>query len=458
MRARSAPDFARLVGGTYVGPPDLEVRGIATDSRALQPGEAYFALPGERVDGHDFCAAALAAGAPLVVVERDPGEAAPHVRVASTVESLADLGRGLLAEMPCKVFALTGSVGKTTTREMLAAILSTQLSCYAAPGNWNTEIGVPLALAAAPPDVDALVLEYGMRGLGQIRTLVQIAPPDVAAVLNVRSTHIELLGSRNAIAEAKAEIFAGAPYAVCCINRDDDYADLMLARAEKRALTFGLDPRSDVRAREVRAGAEATGFLLEHAGRARSVSIPAPGEHLVQNALCAAAMAIAGGADDLALIESGLAAFRPARGRGEVHRLTDGLVVVDDSYNAAPDSMAAALRSLAGREVAGRRVAILGDMLELGEHSGAAHREAGQLAARSGLGLLIAVGERGRGIAEAALAAGMEPSAVACVADAAEAAELIAGLVRSGDTVLVKASRGIHLETVVEALREGRSL
>lgn len=455
MTPRSTAEFARLLGGELRGPADRPVSGACADSRRVRPGDAFFAIRGEKVDGHDYCEAALGAGAGCVVVERGLDVAGPQVLVDDVVASMGRMGKGLLAELRTPVLALTGSVGKTTCRQMLAAILTRSGPIAVAPENYNTEIGVPIALTLVEPSDRFAVLEFAMRGLGQIRYLAGIARPRVSAVLNVGTSHIELLGTRDAIARAKAEILeATLPEGVCCVNRDDEYADFLLGRAAAPTLTFGRSPTADVRADAVAADARGTSFTLHASGGAVEVRVPAPGEHLVSNALCAAAMAIAAGCGDLGDIAEGLASFEPGEHRGRSLEGRGGVLVIDDCYNAAPDSMRAALAVLAGHR-AGRRVAVLGDMLELGDRSESEHLALGELAAGCGLGLLITVGERARAIARVALDAGSAAGGVLSYADSSEAAVAIPGLLRQGDVVLVKGSRGIELERVVDALCGG---
>jgi UDP-N-acetylmuramoyl-tripeptide--D-alanyl-D-alanine ligase len=455
MTPRSVVAFAGLIGGETRGPAASTVTGVSVDSRRVRAGDAFFAIRGENADGHDYCEAALGAGAACAVVDRPLDLGGPQVIVDDVVASMGRMGKGLLAELRTPVVALTGSVGKTTARQMLAGILTRSGPVAVAPENYNTEIGVPIALTLVEPTDRFVVLEFAMRGLGQIRYLAEIAPPRVSAVLNVGTSHIELLGTREAIARAKAEILeATLPEGVCCVNRDDEYADYLLERAAAPTLTFGRSRAAEVRAEAVAADARGTDFTLHASGEALRVRIPAPGEHLVSNALCAAAMAIAAGFGDLGEIAEGLAAFEPGEHRGRVLEGAGGVLVLDDCYNAAPDSMRAALAVLAGHR-AGRRVAVLGDMLELGDRSEPEHLAVGALAADSGLGLLITVGEAARAIARTVLSSAGSACGVISYADSAEAASALPALVQPGDVVLVKGSRGIRLERVVTALCGG---
>ncbi len=456
MTPRSVARFADLVGGALRGDPGATVTGACTDSRRVAPGDAFFAIRGENVDGHDYCTAALERAAACVVVERPLDLAGPQVVVSDAVAAMGAMARGLVRELDLPILALTGSVGKTTTRELLAAVLRESTVPAVAGENLNTEIGVPLALARVEPGSRVLVLEYAMRGLGQIRYLAEIAPPRVSAVLNVRSSHIEILGSRDAIAAAKAEILeCTLPDGVCCVNRDDDYAEWLIGRANAPVLTFGTGPEAEVRAEDIVAGPTETRFTLRYGGEAGRVRIPVPGAHLVENALCAAAMAIAAGYGALESIARGIEAFEPGAHRGQAVAGRDGIVILDDCYNAAPDSMRAALAVLAAHDAGGgRRVAVLGDMLELGGRAEPEHAAIGALAAEAGLGLLVTVGARARGIAAAACEAGLAEERIATFDDAPGVLANLESLVRPGDVVLVKASRGIRLERIVEALRE----
>jgi UDP-N-acetylmuramoyl-tripeptide--D-alanyl-D-alanine ligase len=441
MRAWSAGRIARASAaglvrpGTAAGGP---VRAVV-DSRAVESGDLFVGIRGEQADGGRFAPAALQAGAWGVLVTpehaRDlPGEGA----VLATRDPIAALGRLARAwreELGCPVVGITGSTGKTSTKEILAALLAPHVRTLASQANFNTEIGLPLNVLAAEPGVEAMVLELAMRGAGQIAELADIARPDVGVVVNVGPVHLELLGSLPAIAAAKAELIVGLePGGTAVLPARED----LLAphrRGDVRTLTFG--PGGDV-------------TLVAQDGP--RVTIAAPGERIElevpftqayhrDNLLAATAAALAVGVTPGGPVE---VTFSPLR--GERIELQDGTVVLDDCYNANPMSMRAALDELASAE-APRRVAVLGDMLELGPDELAYHEEVGRQAAARGVDLLLTVGERAVAIGHAFDG----PSHA--VADADEAAAILPELLEPGDVVLVKGSRGVGLEVVGRALR-----
>src|SRR5690606_9403636 len=349
----------------------------------------------------------------------------------------------------------------TTTKDMAAAILSARWATRKSEGNYNNEVGLPLAILAAPADVEALVLEMGMRGPGQIRQLAAIARPDVGVVTNVGPVHLELLGSLERIALAKQELVEALPrdgWAV--LNGDDPRVRAMARRCAGQVLLYGVETGSkapgaglDLWASAVESrGLDGIAFTLHWQGQSARVTVPVPGRHQVYNALAAAGAALALGGD-LEGVVQGLAAFahHASAMRLEIRRRADGVRVINDAYNASPASMAAALVLL--REVHGaRRVAVLGDMLELGPWSEAAHEEVGRQAAEAGVDWLVAVGQWRATVIAAAVAAGLPAERTVACPDAAAAADRVAALVEPGDVVLIKASRGLALERVAQRL------
>jgi UDP-N-acetylmuramoyl-tripeptide--D-alanyl-D-alanine ligase len=423
---------------------------VGIDSRTLAPGELFVGLRGERVEGGSFAASALAAGAWGVLVAPDAvpaSEAVPdsavvlvHPEPLQALAALAGQWRARLVGDGARVVAITGSAGKTSTKDILAALLSPHLRVSATPANLNTEIGLPLAVLGAPADTQCLVLELAMRGPGQIAELTAIAEPDVGVIVNVGPAHLELLGSLEAIAAAKAELIAGLrPRASAVVPFDEPLLAPHL-REDVRTITFG-GHGADV----TLAAAEPDGGVrIAVRGRTDEIRLlPSFSQaHLLSDLLAAVAAA-----DAIGVTPHGRVDVELSASRGQRVALADGVTVIDDCYNANPMSMRAALDDLAGT-ASGRRVAVLGDMLELGEEARALHREIGTHAAASGVDLLIAVGPLG-----AEIAAAFEGPSHA-VADAAEAAGLAPALLAAGDTVLVKGSRGVGLERVVAALAE----
>ncbi|MCD6638398.1 MAG: UDP-N-acetylmuramoyl-tripeptide--D-alanyl-D-alanine ligase, partial [Nocardioides sp.] len=404
-------EIAEVVGGRAHG--DAVVTGPAfIDTRAPEAGGLFVAIAGERVDGHDFAADAYAAGAAAVLGTKVTG--APTVVVDDAVAALGLLARHVLERLPeVTVHAMTGSQGKTGTKDYLAAVLALAGPTVATAGNFNNEIGVPLTVLRATDETRHLVVEMGARGVGHIAYLCSIAPPDVAAVLNVGTAHLGEFGSREAIAAAKGEIVeALRPDGTAVLNAEDDLVMGMVPRISATVLTFGsAEAAADVAVSEVRSDdLGRLSFELSHLGRSATVHLAQTGAHQWRNAAAAAAMALAAGVD-LDTVADGLIDARPAsRWRMELGERSDGLVVVNDAYNANPESMEAALDSLrAIGDRSGRRtVAVLGEMYELGADEEAAHRRVGEYAARAGVDVLVTVGPLARASAEGFAASGRE--------------------------------------------------
>jgi UDP-N-acetylmuramoyl-tripeptide--D-alanyl-D-alanine ligase len=384
------------------------------------------------------------------------------------LHALGDLANHHRLRHPVRVVGVTGSVGKTSTKDLIASVLSQKYHVLRNPGNWNNEIGVPRTLFRLGPETEIAVLEMGMRGPGQIRRLAQIAGPATGVVTNVGVAHMELLGSRAAIAAAKGELLEVLPEAgVAVLNADDDFFRL-LAQKAPRALTFGVTRGADVTGRVVGSGERGGSARMAEAGGTPALPgtlleiwspqfevpvfqarIPSPGTHHLSNALAAAAVGLLYGLSP-ELIASGLETAEFSGMRMERVVTAEGVVILNDAYNASPESMIAALAVL--EQCSGRRIAALGDMFELGPASEEGHRTVGERAARSRLDLLVAVGDRAMGIAEAAIAAGLPATRIIRCGDAAEAAQLLGDALRAGDTLLVKASRGMRLEEIVRKL------
>jgi UDP-N-acetylmuramoyl-tripeptide--D-alanyl-D-alanine ligase len=423
------------------------------DSRAIRPGELFVGLPGERADGGEFAAAALVRGAWGVLARPPHARAALESSSAGAVlacedplaglQSLARAWRRELGEEGAKVLAVTGSTGKTSTKDILAALLrgaEAELGgpTVASPANLNTEIGLPLTVLCAPPGTRALVLEMAMRGPGQIAQLTAIAQPEVGVIVNIGPVHLEQLGSLEAIAAAKAELIAGmAPGATAVVPAGEPLLAVHL-REDTRTATFGEG--GDVELVERREDGEVT--IVDHAGgEQRIVLRPSFAQsHNLRNLVAAVAAVRALGVTPAGRVEVQFSALR-----GERIALPEEIVLINDCYNANPMSMRAALEDLA-ETAPGRRVAVLGDMLELGLDERRLHREIGAYAGARGVELLVAVGPLA-----AEMGDGFEGE-VRRVADAAEAAELLSGLLRAGDCVLVKGSRGVGLERVAQKL------
>jgi len=450
-------EATRAMEGTLVSPPGMEERsfsGAAIDSRKVRGGELFFALAGEHTDGHRFVGSALAAGAVAAVVSRPEVEAPPEgalIRVADSFRALHDLTRAVRRMVPEKLIGLTGSVGKTTTKELLAAMLGGLFRVAKSPGNFNNLLGFPLALLGIPDDTEWMVAEMGMSLPGELGQISRLARPDVALLLNVRPAHLENFASLAEVAEAKAEILEGLPETGLLVaNADDPHVARVARRHPGRIIWFGHGPQADVRATAIdEAGLAGLGtrFTLSAFGQRTRMELTLHGRYNVNNALAAAACALALGASP-EHVAAAARTIRPAAGRGVVHRLACNATVIDDSYNSNPEALKQALES-AATVATGRAWAVLGDMLELGERGPHFHREAGKLCAEIGFSPIVAVGQLARELAGEARGLGSE---VVWFATADEAASWAARELRAGDLVLVKGSRGAGLERVVQAL------
>ncbi|MFD8698344.1 UDP-N-acetylmuramoyl-tripeptide--D-alanyl-D-alanine ligase [Kitasatospora purpeofusca] len=459
MIALTLAEVAAAVGGTLTDadPDALVTAPVEVDSRKVRPGGLFAAFVGEHVDGHDYADRALAAGAVAVLASRPVG--GPTVLVDSVVDALGKLARAVVGRADAAVVALTGSAGKTSTKDLIAQLLQRLGDTVYPPGSLNNEIGHPMTALRVEDTTRHLVLEMGARHKGDIEYLTSITPPRIGLVLNVGTAHVGEFGSQEAIAEAKGELVEALPAeGVAILNADDRLVRAMASRTRARVVYFGESAEADVRARDVRL--DSTGrpsFTLSTPAGSAPVQLRLYGEHHVSNALAAAAVATELGmtVDDTAEALSEAGAL--SRWRMEVVDRADGVTVVNDAYNANPDSMRAALRaliSIGGRGPERRRTwAVLGEMRELGEDSLAEHDAIGRLAVRLDVTKLVAVG--GREAACMELGARNEGSwgeESVLVSDADAAVELLRSQLRPGDVVLVKASRSVGLEKVAEAL------
>jgi UDP-N-acetylmuramoyl-tripeptide--D-alanyl-D-alanine ligase len=441
---------------------DGTVTGVCTDSRKVQRGDLFVALKGERFDGHEFVTEAVAKGAVAVMVQRPIASAIPQVLVADTLRALGDLAAAYLRCLREKnpdlcVIAVTGSSGKTTTKTMIASIVKEVMPAVASPESFNNEIGVPLTILQAPPDTIAFVLEYAMRKKGDIKYLCRIAPPDIAVITNIGTAHIGLLGSREAIAEAKSEILGDwglaaegqrdyAKFAI--LPADDDFFAYLLERAKANVVTFGFSPNARVRALDCQVDWDGTTLSATDGKQTVTLKLPVLGEHNARNALAALAVAKVLGID-WGIATEALEKFQPPKMRLQRQWLDPpGCWVINDAYNANPDSVKAALKTLKALP-AKRKVAVLGEMLELGEFHQQGHREVGQVAAET-VDLLIVVGENAFGIAEGAQSSGMPNERIIRFETLEAAKEKWRDFLQSEDLVLLKASRAIGLERLLE--------
>ena len=446
MTPRLLSWIAQATGARLVG-ADRVVDAVATDTRALPQGrEALFvALKGGNFDGHDHVATAGAGGCVAALVSREVAASIPQLVVADTERALADFAAAVQRERATKVLAITGSNGKTSVKTLLLAILDRVGGAYANPGNRNNEIGLPLAVLDAPDDARFAVYEMGAGKPGDIAYLTAIARPDVALVNNIAPAHLERMGSLLGVADTKAAIYDALPAdGVAVVNADDAFAPYFVERAHgRRIVRIGLEATADITARDVRLDGEGSRFVLVTPRGEAGIALPMPGRHSVRNALAAAAMALGAGAS-LEQVRDGLNGVQPVAGRLVAHRLGNGAVLVDDSYNANPGSLDAAIDTLASS--GDEAWLVLGDMRELGADEVALHAQAGARAKAAGIARLYTLGA----LSEAATIAFGEGARD--FASHAELADTLARDLHAGVRVLVKGSRGSAMDRIVKAL------
>jgi UDP-N-acetylmuramoyl-tripeptide--D-alanyl-D-alanine ligase len=450
-----------VAGGLSALDAGTVVTDVCVDSRSVPAGSMFVAIRGERVDGHDFAADVVAAGAVAVLsarpLEDAAGTALPCIVVDDPVAALGRLAAEVRrTRLRCSVVAITGSSGKTSTKDLVAAVLSSMGRTVSAAGSFNTEVGLPLTILSADASTEYLVLEMGMRGEGHIAYLVDIARPDVGVVINVGSAHLGMLGSREAIARAKGELVRGlAADGIAVLNGDDPLVRDMAGTTAARIVLFGESADSDVRATDIRIDDLARpSFTLTDArsGEAQAVPLQFSGEHYVPNALAAAAVALSLGGSVEQVADALRGAEPASRWRMEVSVAPGGFTVVNDAYNANPESVRAALKTLAAMAAGRRTWAVLGEMRELGDETVAEHDAIGRLAVRLDISRLVCVGEGTRVMHLGASNEGSWGEESIHVPDVDAAIALLAAQVRPDDVVLVKASRSIGLERVAEAL------
>lgn len=463
----SAAEILKATGGTLIrGGRGWSCGGISTDTRTLAAGELFIALAGENFDGHDCLEKAAGKRASALLIRADAAEkipAAPEglpvIAVCDTLVALGDIARDWRQRFPIPVVAITGSSGKTTTKEMVATILSQRRSTLKTEGNLNNRIGLPQTLLRLRKHHELAVVELGMNCPGEIATLTAIAVPEVGLITNIGPAHIEGLGSLEAIREEKGSLFqtmAGRGTAI--VNHDDPAIAILALRLQGKRVTFGLGPGAAITARGIEtAGPEGVRFDLVVDGDAVPVFLAAAGEHNVRNALAAAAVAWALGFG-VGEIAAGLAAFRPIPGRTEIRRLGNGAHLVIDTYNANPASVQEAIKTLQGLRGDGRAFVILGDMLELGEQSEAWHRQVGTLLAGKEIQGLFLKGSLTKALAAGAIGAGFPARRVGFFDDPGEAVSALRSELKKGDWVLIKGSRKMKMEAVAEKLIEAFDL
>lgn len=451
----------RLEAGAIKDFGDGAVTGVSTDTRTVKAGELFVALKGEIHDGHDHVEEAAKKGATAILVHRDVPFLTPHaVRVKDTMKALGDLARYWRRKFPVPVVGVTGSNGKTTAKDLIAAVLGTRYRVLKTEGNFNNLIGLPLTIFRMRGDEDVAVFEMGMNRPGEIDRLAEVAEPSVSVITTIARAHLEGLGGLVNVAKAKGELLDRLPAGgLAVLPADNVYFDILAARARKRGArveSFGLKKGSDYRALSSRMeGLRAIAFEAAWEGRRESFRMSVAGRHNALNALAAIAVAdhfqvpVAG-------IKKALAGFRMGAKRMEIVSLRGGVEVINDCYNANPDSTIASLdflHDLALWKKKGRNVVVIGEMLELGAFAKKSHEEVGRRAAQAGAGLLIAVGPHSKDVAAGARRAGLASSHAYALADVEEALPLLKSLLRKGDLVLVKGSRGMKMERITEGLK-----
>jgi UDP-N-acetylmuramoyl-tripeptide--D-alanyl-D-alanine ligase len=443
-------EICLATGGKLVTGANCSFFGICTDSRKIELGQLFIALMGENFDGHQFIPVVIKQGAAGVLVSQTVAlpDSFPVIKCDDTLKAFQDIAAYHRQRFTLPVIAITGSNGKTTTKDMLAAILGSQFQVLKTQANFNNEIGLPLTLLSLKPEHEVAVVEMGMRGLGQITALTRIARPTAGIVTTVGETHMELLGSRENIAKAKAELVETIdPQGFVVLNADNPYVAAMASKARCAVITFGLHEVSDVQGKNVQSSADGVSFECYYEGRCFAVHVPVLGEHNVMNALAALAAGFKLGMNEKDMVV-GLKQFVPSGMRMAIEKV-GSYQVINDAYNASPASMLSALQTLVSFR-SGRTVAVLGDMFELGELAEQAHGDIGKTAAQLGVDLIVTVGKLGRLIAEGARISGHK--AVFACPNQAEALHVLHEQLVRGDVILIKGSRGMKMEQLIPQL------
>ena len=442
--------IAQITGGEYIGPADMlntKINGITIDSRSLQPGELFVPIVGDRFDGHDFIPAAVEKGAAASLAHKGGEWNCPVIKVQSTDEAFRAMAGAYRARFDIPVIGVTGSVGKTTTKELIASVLSQRFDTLKNRGNLNNQTGVPLTLFRLTESHRAAVVEMGTNHHGEIAALSDIVRPTIGVITNIGESHIEYLGSRDGILREKCDVFKNIGEAGRAIVNGDDDKLCTLRGKMNNLTTYGFGAENDIRAENVEdKGLEGSEFTAVYGGGSIRLTVPAPGKHMVMNAMCAMAVGLAVGMTEEE-IAAGVAAYVPASGRMDIIK-AKSITILSDAYNASPTSMKGSIDIACKGE--GRSVLILGDMLELGEDAPDYHYQVGRHAAAAGARMLISIGSLSREINRGALEGGVKTMHF----DSRE--ELLGKIheiIQPGDTVLVKASHSMGLESIAEYLK-----
>jgi UDP-N-acetylmuramoyl-tripeptide--D-alanyl-D-alanine ligase len=464
-------EISGAVGGTLEGPGNVKVRGYSIDSRTLNPGEVFFAIKGPRFDGHQFVNQALEKKAAAVVVETAGKGTLPAggdslakpqerpregsvIQVSSTLEALQNLARAVRRRWGMTIIGVTGSAGKTTTKEMIAAVLGKKFTVLRSVGNLNNEFGLPLCLLRAERYQNIGVLEMGMSAKGEIRKLASIAEPNEGVVTNVNPVHLEFFKSVDEIAEAKAELLEGLhDPKVAYLNNDDSRVRAMARKFSGKIVTYGVKSVASFKVQQTQdLGLDGTAFTIHHGRHDLSFVLPLLGQHNVANAIAAIAVGVTHEVP-FEQIREAIAELKPEKMRGQVIKFREGFAVIDDSYNSNPRALSELIRFIGRLQGYQRKILVAGEMLELGPEGPELHRNCGREAARAGLELIVAVQGQAKEILEGALEAGMDRSRLKFVRDALQTGDLLARTLKKGDVVLIKGSRGVKLEQALNTLR-----
>jgi UDP-N-acetylmuramoyl-tripeptide--D-alanyl-D-alanine ligase len=451
-------EITSAVKGTLDGVGTVKVRGYSIDTRTINPGELFFAIKGPRFDGHSFIRQAIEKKAAAAVVEAG-WEAPPSlqgalIRVASPGAALQELARDVRKRWGMPIIGVTGSAGKTTTKEMIAAVLSKKYTVLRSVGNLNNEFGLPLCLLRVERYQNIGVLEMGMSAKGEIRNLASIAEPNQGVVTNVNAVHLEFFKSVDEIADAKAELIEGLHEPrIAFLNNDDPRVRAMARKFTGKIVTYGLKSVAAFKVQQMQdLGLDGTAFTVHHGRRDVNFVLPLLGQHNVVNAIAAIAVGVTNEVP-WEQVQEAISEMKPEKMRGVVVKFREGFAVIDDSYNSNPKALTEMLRFMGKLQGFQRKIVVAGEMLELGHEAGELHRACGREAAKSGASLIIGVQGHAKEIVDGARESGVQDSRLKFVRDAVEAGDLLARTVRPGDVVLLKGSRGVKLEQAVNTLR-----
>lgn len=455
-------DIIEATGGSLIrGRLEQTVLGVSTDTRTIETGNLFIPLTGPNFNGHDFLTKAVTAGAGAFLAEKNRRSDIPifpdgiaWIEVDDTLKALGDIAHGWRKRMDCRVMAVTGSAGKTTTKEMIAAICSLNRKILKTEGNFNNLVGLPLTLLGLQDGIDLAILELGTNAPGEIERLTRLTEPDIGVITNIGPAHLEGLGTVAAVREEKGKLFAVMNHqGTAVLNLDDPEIDVLRERWQGKRITFSLSTPADIIAENIRQiETWKTAFTANIQGTKVDIVLSVPGRHNVRNALAAAAAATAAGCEP-SLISRGLHAFRPISGRMEIETLPSGAHLIHDAYNANPLSVAEALKTLVDLSGNSRRIVVFGDMLELGDHSAAYHEEIGRQIGASKIYALFLKGDLASITANAAESAGLDRNHIFLFDGKGTAIPALREVVSKGDWILLKGSRKMHLDELIPDIR-----